>query len=203
MALIKKQYKRQRKSRKQQKRLKKRKQQKRKTKKRGKYVRKGGSAAAADEAGREYINILENMLSKGFDQIINNEKSIEIFNMIYNGLSGAENVFIVTGEHTLKSTDQNMVHGTTYLILYESFKRKKEQLYESFKPKKEQLYESFMKTKYIGKFTPESGDRGVFNGMEYTPNTYNGNDMVKICQSPALKIDAEFITDNNLTCFTF
>ena len=79
MALIKKQYKRQRKSRKQQKRLKKRKQQKRKTKKRGKYVRKGGSVADAED---EEDAVYEYELYKEIEQ----NPDTDTFNRIYNTL---------------------------------------------------------------------------------------------------------------------
>lgn len=114
MALIKKQYKRQRKSRKQQKRLKKRKQQKRKTKKRGKYVRKGGAAAAAavDQINNDKpLSVVEMFNQMKQDKILPN---IKTFNYNYNNLNKQCELVL---DHQIERGNQ-IERGTTYLITY-------------------------------------------------------------------------------------
>lgn len=178
MALIKKQYKRQRKSRKQQKRLKKRKQQKRKTKKRGKYVRKGGSAAADH-------------------QPLFGIKDITDFNNTYNLLSGVnegETVDLPNTPHKL--TQRYMEKDKIYLIVY------------TYMIKYDELSNISRYPQYIGLFKVNTIDltgrydfyKGEFNGLISIPSgLFDSN--LKYVSSKSHEIKSEFVDGSLLQCF--
>ena len=161
MALIKKQYKRQRKSRKQQKRLKKRKQQKRKTKKRGKYVRKGG--AAVDQINNDkplsVVEMLNKATENGFPPTPPN---IETFNYTfeYNTLDSQDLTYL-----TEVDPPNNFEKGNSYLIKHRV---------RGGARVSSGLRESVKIMRYIGVYTiPNTDSHAYFNGFRSDKTTFH------------------------------